>query len=284
MSAEDEYSEEEISIEEKTAIVRYFINNAPPGHTDKIIEAAKTIGAGDVLTEKGVAAYLREYNLANFKPVQLEDGSNVVICPQTEVAAGEFLQPSTGKVISFDHVSGKPTGEARDATAEELASDDTRAAIQKALEAYVAKKYVPGDSAVAVTSDGDATNIVISAEKVKHDGGCWSGRWKSEWTIKGGKIDGTANVMSHYYEEGNVQMHNLKDFPSTAIDATDAAAVAKHIEKSETDLHKAFDKMYKTMKDTTFKELRRTLPVTMTKFNWANAGAATMRKVLNAGS
>ena len=87
--------------------------------------------------------------------------------------------------------------------------------------------------------------------------------------------------MSHYYEEGNVQMHNLKDFPSTSIDASDAEAIAQHIEKSEAALHKQFDKMYNTMTNTTFKELRRQLPVTGMKFNWANPGAATMRQVLS---
>lgn len=284
--SEEEYSEEEqISIEEKTAIVRYFINNAPPGHTDKIVEAVRTIGAADVLTEEGVATMLREYNLANFKPVQLPDGTSVVICPQTEVAAGEFLQPSTGKVITFDHVTGG-VGEVRDATAEEIGESGSAecTAIQKAMEGYLAKAYHPGDSAVTVTSSSEGINIVISAEKIKHDGGCWSGRWKSEWTVKDGNIDGTTSVMSHYYEQGNVQMHNLKDFAATAIDASDPAAVAKHVEKSEAALHGQFDKMYSTMTNTTFKELRRQLPVTGMKFNWANPGVATMRQVLTKGN
>ena len=135
MSAEEEeYEEEELSLEEKTNIVRYFINNAPPGHTDKIIEAAKAIGAEDVLTEAGIAEFLRDYNLAYFKPVQLEDGSNVVISPQTavgDVTANEFFQPSTNKVITYDHVSGA-VGATRDATAEETGGDaERRDAIQK---------------------------------------------------------------------------------------------------------------------------------------------------------
>ena len=199
----------------------------------------------------------------------------------TEVAAGEFVQPSTGKVVSYDHVTGK-VGATRDATEEEIGSDqaDTRAAIQKAVEAYLKKAYQPGDSSCSVTTHEGAIQVVISAEKIKHDGGCWSGRWKSEWNLKDGNIDGTVTVMSHYYEEGNVQMHNLKDVASTPIDSSDAEAVAKHIEKSEAALHKQFDKMYNTMTNTTFKELRRQLPITGMKFNWTNSGAATMRQVL----
>ena len=49
-----------------------------------------------------------------------------------------------------------------------------------------------------------------------------SGRWKSEWTIqfqgKQAKVEGTIAVMAHYYEKGNVQMHNVKDVKASNID------------------------------------------------------------------
>ena len=61
----------------------------------------------------------------------------------------------------------------------------------KAINGYLAKAFHEGESAATVTSDNDGIKIVICAEKVKHAGGCWSGRWKSEWTVKGGSIDGT---------------------------------------------------------------------------------------------
>ena len=48
-----------------------------------------------------------------------------------------------------------------------------------------------------------------------------SGRWKSEWTIqfqgKQAKVEGTIAVMAHYYEKGNVQMHNVKDVKASNI-------------------------------------------------------------------
>jgi capping protein alpha len=283
--SDDDYSEEEISIEEKTNIVRYFVNNSPPGHADKVIEACKTIGAADVLTEDQVQAMKREYDLSNFKPIHAADGLSAVVCIETEVAAGEFLNVTAGKVLAYDHVTGK-VGAARDASEEEVGNKASTLAkdVQAFVDTYLAKAYQPGDSASTVLCKDDGSLfIAISAEKIKHEGGCWSGQWKSEWSVEAGSINGTASIMSHYYEEGNVQMHNLKDFEPTQI-KEDAKAIAKHIEKSEATLHKAFDKMYKTMSTTTFKELRRMLPVTATKFNWSDAGASTMRQVLRNNS
>ena len=63
------------------------------------------------------------------------------------------------------------------------------------MDAYLAKAYHPEDAAVTVTTSDDALYIVISAEKIKHDGGCWSGRWKSEWNVKDGSIDGTVSAV-----------------------------------------------------------------------------------------
>ncbi len=74
-----------------------------------------------------------------------------------------------------------------------------------------------------VTETSDGLSVVISAQVVKYSA-YWSGRWKSEWTIgfdvDKAKVEGTICVMAHYYEKGNVQMHNVKDVPAVQIDAS----------------------------------------------------------------
>lgn len=47
-----------------------------------------------------------------------------------------------------------------------------------------------------------------------------------------------------------------------------AEATAKAIEKCEQDFHTKLENSYNTMGDTTFKALRRVLPITRQKIDW----------------
>jgi hypothetical protein len=47
-----------------------------------------------------------------------------------------------------------------------------------------------------------------------------------------------------------------------------ADAVVKAIDKAESNFHKSLETSYNTMGDTTFKALRRVLPITRTKIDW----------------
>lgn len=142
-----------------------------------------------------------------------------------------------------------------------------------------------------MTEGSGKLSVALSTTAIKYSA-YWSGRWKSEWTIgfEGSKAtaEGTITVMAHYYEKGNVQMHNLKDVPSETLAASDpasfASAFVKHLKATEDALHDEYQKMYSSMKDTTFKELRRTLPITGVKFPWYNPSLGTMANKAAAAS
>jgi capping protein (actin filament) muscle Z-line, alpha len=105
----------------------------------------------------------------------------------------------------------------------------------------------------------------------------WGGRWRSVWTIKfkagGGNADvkGNLRIQVHYYEEGNVQL-NTNTEKSKQVPVTDAASFAQAVFKTiaavENDFHASLDKSYGTMGNTTFKALRRALPITRKKIEW----------------
>jgi len=296
MADDDDYDDyEEISDGEKLAIVKYFITHTPPGHTTTILEAARKLNCGEILNDDMVNTILRDYNVKNVMTVPGPDSSKekLVICPETEIDGNSYLHPSTGQVVPFNHVTNE-AGKPRPATDEEnpTAFKAKRVALQSALTGYLEKNYESKGAGCVVTETDKGLQAIISAQVIKYSA-YWSGRWKSEWTIefqgKKAKVEGTIAVMAHYYEKGNVQMHNVKDVAAANITSDSPAAFAKnfvaHVKKTEDALQDEYQRMYSSMKDTTFKELRRMLPITGVKFPWHNPNHHSMaNKAASGGS
>lgn len=106
----------------------------------------------------------------------------------------------------------------------------------------------------------------------------WAGRWRSTYTydLADNKFtQASIKIHTHYFENGNVQMHTQHDAlpeaprvtAGASLPAEIVAAVAAHEQAYQQSLFDTLD----TLRDRAFKALRRTLPVTRQKVDWDKA-------------
>lgn len=107
----------------------------------------------------------------------------------------------------------------------------------------------------------------------------WSGRWRSTYTIDPKSfaiVQAAIYVDSHYFENGNVQLHaENHDVPSVDTPGTEPASVAEAlvavIEKHEQAYQSTLFTATDSLREQAFKALRRTLPITRQKIDWDKA-------------
>jgi capping protein alpha len=197
----------------------------------------------------------------------------VLITADAEVAPGEFLEPASGRVVSFDHATQAVTS-TRPAAEAELASGDAEAlrlAVQEQLRGYMSV-YAPNGHS-AVYSRGGSVVICISSALFNLKN-FWTGRLRSRWAVSadGAELAGAVQADVHYFEDGNVQLAARHDAtarcaPAEGAEAQGAAIVAA-LRTAESDYYAGLESSFEGMERAALKELRRALPITQQKFAW----------------
>jgi len=269
----------DVSKEEIVEIVTGFLLNSPPGEFMEVVTDIRGLLSDESIINDTAPSTFREYNTDQMLQVPSPGGNHkVLITKFGEVSPGEYLDPRGNQVISFDHIRQEVTGSRPISGELDSGVEPFRAAFDDAVLRYVQEHYLNGTSTVYGKRDGRNNIVTVCISSAKFNpNNFWNGRWRSVWTCKFGsggpvEITGRLRVNVHYYEDGNVQL--TTDTPKTlnvngGNDAKSLAdAVAKAIEKAEADYHSKLELSYNTMGDTTFKALRRVLPITRQKIDW----------------
>jgi capping protein alpha len=200
--------------------------------------------------------------------VQSPAGHSFLITEHNEVGDGQYVDPRGKIVVKFDHIKQQVLGQAGGASPD--AQEALRAQFDSATLAYQVDHYPEGTSSVFAKGG----KIIVCIQSSKYNpSNFWNGRWRSVYhcQVQGGEVvvKGNIKIQVHYYEDGNVQLNTDTNKNFKVAGGADAAKnTVEAIKKLEKAFHTALEVSYNTMGDTTFKALRRALPLTRTKIDW----------------
>jgi len=273
----------------KLNIATYFIMSSPPGEVDDVVtDVLKLVDDSSAVSEDTVTAILRDYNTEQLVwGPDVDEKTPIMVSPHGAVAGNEYVDPNSGRVLKFDHRRRKFTEATEKKQSLPPAIASYRAAVQKSLDAYLHTSFKSGKvvSAVYGADTGNLT-ICVSAKNVNLSN-FWSGSWRSVYHVnvsrKGAQeMKGNIKVQVHYFEDGNVQLHTNFDRNSTITvggEEETGKEVAKVVNKVESDFQSNLEEMYVNMHRTTFKSMRRFLPINKLPMTWSLAAHSLASEV-----
>ncbi|CAH8529910.1 unnamed protein product [Heterobilharzia americana] len=276
----DEYA----TPEEKATLCARLVLLAPPCEFNEVLDDVRCISGDDHQVQKKLAAAIAQYNKDQMIHVKLPDSEYpTLITAFADLGNGYFMCPRSQVSFHFDHlkhiVSDVKSLDRNGVENMDYDLENWRRALEECATVYVNEHFPDGAVSVyALRLHDGARSLVLCIEShfSKHQS---TGRWRSEWTFKllgqspstEFSVHGVIKVQTHLYEEGNVQLISSKEVDfvvSGSVPKEFARESMKRIKDADYAYQVAVGENFKTMSDTTFKALRRQLPLTRSKLDW----------------
>ncbi|EXJ91174.1 capping protein (actin filament) muscle Z-line, alpha [Capronia coronata CBS 617.96] len=257
-------------------IASSFIQGAPPGELQEVVKDIKTLTSDDdpALIAKLNPAFER-YNEEQMVTVKLPGSSDYVLISKhnkLSSASSRYYDTQTSTSFEFDHTSSKAS--AAQSYTHETQHSTLIQSILKSLAAHFADHYPPTTASaytVCATPDDDNQVAVLLSTTKASPKNFLSGRWRSVFLYdpSTGTLGGEIKIDVHYYEDGNVALTTSKKIDSVSVGSgADGAAIVRKIAAIENQYQEEVNRAFVGMNETSFKQLRRQLPVTRQKVEW----------------
>lgn len=282
---------EDLNDAEKTKIAAELIQEAPPGEFNEVWNDVRVLVNNDTIISNCTPAAAL-YHKNQLLPVSYDsEQPKTLLTNYNELPDGRFFDPNTKKSFKYNFLSKEATDIQNYDQPNVTSSLETfRKAVQEELNYYIQEHYNNVGTGVVFVFNG---HLAIAIESHLFQAkNFWNGRWRSQWEIpsleKGSgltELNGIARVNVHYYEDGNVQLSTKKNLLEKAKYSSNAAETAKEILAAILKVETAFEsgilQNYNVMSESTFKTLRRKLPITRSKFDWQNCQSYRLAQDLN---
>eukprot|EP01126_Amoeba_proteus_P001855 TRINITY_DN1057_c0_g1_i8.p1 TRINITY_DN1057_c0_g1~~TRINITY_DN1057_c0_g1_i8.p1 ORF type:complete len:313 (-),score=28.48 TRINITY_DN1057_c0_g1_i8:116-985(-) len=253
------------------SIVSGFLKSAPPGEFNEVLQDVKGL-LGDkayILDANVTEEAHRTYNTEQLVAFDAGD-HKFLVSHNTQVGPNLYFDSKSLQVHEVDHarqavISSQPS------TSHDSEVEPWRSAMHFELENYVNTYFPQGLVAVTGSKSGSTVtlNIDLSAY-LFNTRSFYNGRWRSSWTLtfipgQSSDLNGKIKCNVHFFEGGNVQLRTDTDRSKKGLSALNpsqlAQATSSAIQALEADWQNHFESLFDNMGQTTFKALRRPLPM-----------------------
>ncbi|KAJ9634702.1 uncharacterized protein PV06_07096 [Exophiala oligosperma] len=255
-------------------IASSFIEGAPPSELADVVKDIKALTSDD---EPDLIAKLKpafqKYNEEQLVAVKLPGASDyVLVSSYNKISSSppRYYDSASSTSFEFDHTTAKASSP--QSYTHETQHSTLVQSILKSLSAHFSEHYPPTSSAAftaCATPDDSQIAVLISSTKSSPKNFI-SGQWRSRFLFDpaSSSLSGSIRVNVHYYEDGNVALTTKKEIDGVDVGGSDGGSVVRKIAAIEKQYQEEVNRTIVGMNESSFKNLRRQLPVTRQKVEW----------------
>ena len=244
-------------------VIEYCIKNTPVGELKEVLSDLQSLLGSEAIHLEPVSQILLDYHAAHGTTIERE-GLVLQLTTLGRVSQSQFFDPKASATFEVDPydlitvINFTPT---------KPNPNKLRKILQDEMDQYVFMHFLPTAQARVYENNNDL-HVFLSCSCVNLKN-MWTGEWIGEWTASKGKVLGKVTVKAHYFEEGNLQLSESKEFERELMSESDeelAKEILAAIKESDNAVQAGMYEIYDNLPQKVFKPMRRTMPVTHTKF------------------